>query len=52
MVLFVLQKVARISFEATVKAILPWMLPLLVTLAIVTYWPSGVLWLPSVLFPK
>ncbi|MFO1281945.1 MAG: TRAP transporter large permease [Burkholderiales bacterium] len=52
MVLFVLQKVARISFEATVKAILPWLTPLLVTLAIITYWPSGVLWLPSVLFPK
>jgi TRAP-type C4-dicarboxylate transport system permease large subunit len=52
MVLFVLQKVARISFEATVKAILPWMLPLLATLVIITYWPAGVLWLPSMFFAK
>jgi TRAP-type C4-dicarboxylate transport system permease large subunit len=52
MVLFVLQKVAKLSFEATVRAVLPWMLPLLVTLAIITYWPAGVLWLPSLLFHK
>jgi len=52
MVLFVLQKVAKISFEATVRAILPWMAPLVLTLAIITYWPAGVMWLPSVLFPK
>ena len=52
MVLFVLQKVSKLSFEATVRAIVPWMIPLLGTLAIITYWPSGVMWLPSVLFPK
>jgi TRAP-type C4-dicarboxylate transport system permease large subunit len=52
MVLFVLQKVARISFEATVKAVLPWLAPLLVTLAIITYVPQTVLWLPSIFYPK
>ncbi len=52
MVLFVLQKVAKISFEATVRAVLPWMIPLLATLVIVTYAPSAVLWLPSLLFDK
>jgi len=52
MVLFVLQKVSRLSFEATVRAIVPWMIPLIGTLAIITYWPAGVMWLPSVLFPK
>ena len=50
MVLFVLQKVARISFEATVKAVLPWLAPLLVTLAIITYVPQTVLWLPSIFY--
>ena len=52
MVLFVLQKVAKISFEATVKAVLPWLWPLLATLALITYVPQLVLWLPGVLYPK
>jgi len=50
MVLFVLQKVSKLSFEATVRAVMPWMLPLLVTLAIITYMPSLVLWLPNLLY--
>ncbi len=52
MVLFVLQKVARISFEATVKAVLPWLWPLLATLVLITYIPQLVLWLPGILYPK
>ena len=52
MVLFVLQKVAKISFEATVKAVLPWLWPLLATLALITYVPQLVLWLPGILYPK
>jgi TRAP-type C4-dicarboxylate transport system permease large subunit len=52
MVLFVLQKVARISFEETVKAVLPWLWPLLATLALITYIPQLVLWLPGILYPK
>jgi TRAP-type C4-dicarboxylate transport system permease large subunit len=51
MVLFILQKVARISFEATVKAVLPWLWPLLVTLALITYFPQLVLWLPGIMYP-
>ncbi len=51
MVLFILQKVARISFEATVKAVLPWLWPLLVTLALITYIPQLVLWLPGIMYP-
>src|SRR5512145_2777298 len=51
MVLFVLQKVAKISFEATVKAVLPWLWPLLGTLALITYVPQLVLWLPGILYP-
>jgi TRAP-type C4-dicarboxylate transport system permease large subunit len=52
MVLFILQKVARLSFEATVKAVLPWLWPLLVTLALITYIPQLVLWLPGIMYPK
>src|SRR5512145_2648262 len=51
MVLFILQKVAKISFEATVKAVLPWLWPLLVTLALITYVPQLVLWLPGIMYP-
>jgi TRAP-type C4-dicarboxylate transport system permease large subunit len=50
MVLFVLQKVAKISFEATVKAVLPWLWPLLATLALITYVPQLVLWLPNLIY--
>jgi TRAP-type C4-dicarboxylate transport system permease large subunit len=50
MVLFILQKVARISFEATVRAVLPWLWPLLATLALITYVPQLVLWLPGILY--
>jgi TRAP-type C4-dicarboxylate transport system permease large subunit len=52
MVLFILQKVARLSFEATVKAVLPWLWPLLATLALITYIPQLVLWLPGIMYPK
>ena len=52
MVLYVLQKVARISFERTVAAVLPWFIPLMATLALITYVPQLVLWLPQVLFAK
>ncbi len=51
MVLFVLQKVARISFERTVAAVMPWMIPLFATLILITYVPSLVLWLPKLLYP-
>ena len=51
MVLFILQKIAKISFEQTVQAILPWLWPLLVALALITYVPPLVLWLPGVLYP-
>ncbi len=52
MVLFILQKVARLSFEATVKAVLPWLWPLLATLVLITYIPQLVLWLPGIMYPQ
>src|SRR3954447_6914337 len=50
MVLFVLARVAGLSFERTTMAILPWLVPLLVSLAIITYAPRLVLWLPKMFF--
>ncbi len=49
-VLFVLSRVARLSFERTTIAILPWLLPLLGTLFLCTYVPEIVLWLPQRFF--
>jgi TRAP-type C4-dicarboxylate transport system permease large subunit len=49
-VLFVLSRVAKLSFERTTIAILPWLLPLLLTLGLCTYVPEVVLWLPRQFF--
>jgi TRAP-type C4-dicarboxylate transport system permease large subunit len=47
LVLFVLARVAKLSVERTTMAILPWLVPLLISLVIVTYIPAISLWLPS-----
>jgi TRAP-type C4-dicarboxylate transport system permease large subunit len=49
LVLFVLARVAKLSVERTTMAILPWLLPLLASLALVTYIPAISLWLPNAL---
>ena len=46
LVLFVLARVSKLSFERTTMAILPWLVPLLATLVLVTYIPAISLWLP------
>jgi TRAP-type C4-dicarboxylate transport system permease large subunit len=46
MVLFVLARVAKLSLERTTMAILPWLVPLLVSLVVLTYIPAISLWLP------
>ena len=50
MVLFVLARVAKLSVERTTMAILPWLIPLLGSLVIITYFPALVLWLPRQFF--
>ncbi len=50
MVLFVLARVAKLSVERTTVAILPWLVPLLGSLAIITYFPKLVLWLPKMFY--
>ncbi|QJR10627.1 Sialic acid TRAP transporter large permease protein SiaM [Usitatibacter rugosus] len=47
LVLFVLARVAKLSVERTTMAILPWLVPLLISLALVTYVPQISLWLPN-----
>jgi TRAP-type C4-dicarboxylate transport system permease large subunit len=51
MVLYILARVSNISFERATRACGPFLIPLLITLAVVTYWPAMVLWLPKLLYP-
>jgi TRAP-type C4-dicarboxylate transport system permease large subunit len=50
MVLYVLARVAHLSIEKTTMAILPWLVPLLLSLVLITYIPSISLWLPHLLY--
>ncbi|MDP3605573.1 MAG: TRAP transporter large permease [Polaromonas sp.] len=50
MVLFVLARVAKLSVERTTVAILPWLIPLLGSLIVITYVPQLVLWLPKMFY--
>jgi TRAP-type C4-dicarboxylate transport system permease large subunit len=52
MVLFVLARVARLSVERTTMAILPWLVPLFLTLIAITYVPAITLWLPGLVGSK
>jgi TRAP-type C4-dicarboxylate transport system permease large subunit len=47
MVLFVLSRVAKLSVERTTMAILPWLLPLVMALLLITFVPAITLWLPQ-----
>jgi TRAP-type C4-dicarboxylate transport system permease large subunit len=49
MVLFVLARVAKLSVERTTMAILPWLIPLLGSLIILTYVPAIGMWLPRMM---
>jgi tripartite ATP-independent transporter DctM subunit len=51
-VLFVVTRIAGVSFETMSRAILPWLVPLLVVLLAISVWPPLTLWLPSVLTGK
>ena len=51
MVLFVLARVSKLSLERTTVAILPWLVPLLGSLILLTYVPEIALWLPRKFFP-
>jgi hypothetical protein len=48
----VVTRIAGVSFETMSRAILPWLIPLLVVLLAISIWPPLTLWLPSVLTGK
>ncbi|MDR1317321.1 MAG: TRAP transporter large permease [Spirochaetales bacterium] len=45
--LYIMTKVADMSFENVVKGVLPWIVPLLIVLLVITLLPGTVLWLPG-----
>jgi tripartite ATP-independent transporter DctM subunit len=47
--LFIVQDIAKVSFPAIVRAFLPFYVPLLIALLLITYWPDLSLWLPRML---
>jgi len=51
-VLYVTAKVANISFERVTRATMPFLVPLLVVLAMVTLWPPLSTWLPNLVLGK
>ena len=50
MVLYVLSKVARVSFERCVSATLPFLIPLVTVLLLLTFVPEFSMWLPTLLY--
>jgi tripartite ATP-independent transporter DctM subunit len=51
-VLYILSSISGVSFDRIVRAVIPFLLALLVALAIVTYVPPIVTWLPNLLYGK
>ena len=51
-VLFVMVGVSGLSFERVVRATLPFIVPLLVVLALITFFPPLVTWLPNLVMGK
>jgi tripartite ATP-independent transporter DctM subunit len=51
-VLFVMAGVSGLSFERVVRATLPFIVPLLVVLALITFFPPLVTWLPNLVMGK
>jgi tripartite ATP-independent transporter DctM subunit len=47
--LFIVQDIAKASFAQVVKAMLPFYVPLVIALVMITYWPDLSLWLPRAL---
>ncbi len=47
--LFLLSSIANVSLRQLLRALVPFYVPLLATLAIITFWEGLVLWLPSML---
>jgi TRAP-type C4-dicarboxylate transport system permease large subunit len=50
LVLYVLSRVSRVPFEACVSATLPFLVPLVVVLLLVTFVPQLSMWLPTLIY--
>jgi len=50
-VLFVVTRIAEVSFQRMTRVILPWMIPLVAVLIAISVWPKLTLWLPGILMP-
>jgi TRAP-type C4-dicarboxylate transport system permease large subunit len=50
MVLFILARVAQIPFDRTVRAVAPFLVPLLLVLALITIFPELTLAVPKYLY--
>ncbi|WP_430474367.1 TRAP transporter large permease [Thalassospira lucentensis] len=50
MVLYVLSQVSGVKFERCVSATMPFLVPLVIVLMIITFIPSFALWLPNMLY--
>jgi len=50
MVLFVLAEVSGVKFERCVRATMPFLVPLIIVLLLVTFFPALALWLPQMLY--
>lgn len=48
--LYIVSELAGISFNKMVQSVLPFLIPLLIALVIMTYFPAIVLWLPNIVF--
>jgi len=51
-VLFVVTRIANVSFETMSRAILPWLVPLLVVLIAISLWSPLTMWLPQLMHGK
>jgi TRAP-type C4-dicarboxylate transport system permease large subunit len=51
-VLFITSRIAEISFETMSRAVLPWLVPLLVVLGMITLWPPLTTWLPDMVMSR
>ena len=51
-VLFITSRIAEISFETMSRAVLPWLVPLLTVLAMITLWPPLTTWLPNLVMSR
>jgi len=47
--LYVMSRVGKVSFESVVKSVLPFYIPLIIALVLITFFPQISLWLPSLL---